>query len=90
MSDLMLVVMIVVVYLAGFVVGIFAERRKNRGTDGILIVDKVMPEANGGVYFQAFENPQTYTDGQKISLEVMWFTEDDMPASAVSQEEQEL
>lgn len=90
MSDWMLVVMVIVVYLLGFIVGLFAERRKNRGTDGILIVDKVMPEANGGVYFQAFANPQTYADGQKISLEVMWFTEDDMPASAVSQEEQEL
>ena len=61
MSDWMLVVMVIVVYLLGFIVGLFAERRKNRGADGILIVDKVMPEANGGVYFQAFANPPTYT-----------------------------
>lgn len=67
--------------LAGFLFGAYCLKggKISAETNGILIVDKVDPVANDGVYFQAFEDPQTYKDGQKIVLEVVWCTEADYP-----------
>ena len=69
-----LVVFGVVCIIAGVLIGIWLVGKEQKGNDklcqGLLIIDKEDPVANGGVYSQFFTDPQSFMDGEIIKLRV--------------------
>ena len=65
--------------IAGFLIGIYYSKKTEKssgGVIGVLLIDKIHPEVNGGVYSQFFVDPKTFTDGQRIEMDVLLIKED--------------
>ena len=73
MPTWLVVVLEIVIYLLGFLVGYWTRKkddRKNALLKGLLLIDKGDPVANGGVYSQFFSDPLSFSDGEVIKLKV--------------------
>ena len=56
----------------GYLFGITSPKKAVGGhARGLLIIDHGNPNVNHGVYFQAFEDPMSFKNKEKILLEVM-------------------
>ena len=82
--------MIIIVWILCAAIGILLGTKLQKASDqdmmakwcedrfkGVLMVDKIHPEVNGGLYTQLKVDPQTYDDNEVILLKVMYITNED-------------